>query len=168
LHTPKQLRCSWPAYKDIDGSLYVSTPAGYDKHTRHHGIYTQQEYSNFRVPPTSVPVTLISLPTGWKISGPIFKRFQQPLLAPPGAFQDYLEALQPWESSLFQCLEMTVYPTELVTLLISDSFLSASDGSIKFSNHASFGWALSLPNGRRLAKCSGPAYGIKPSSYRAE
>jgi hypothetical protein len=25
LHTPKQLRCSWPAYKDIDGSLYVST-----------------------------------------------------------------------------------------------------------------------------------------------
>jgi hypothetical protein len=40
---------------------------------------------------------------------------------------------------------MNIYPTELVSLLISHSFLSASDGSVKFTTHASFGWLSSLP-----------------------
>jgi hypothetical protein len=69
---------------------------------------------------------------------------------------------------MFHSLEMHVYPTEMVSLLISHSFLSASDGSVKFSTHASFGWSLSLPNGQRLATCSGPVFGIKPTSYRAD
>jgi hypothetical protein len=72
--------------------------------------------------------------------------FQLPLTPTPGAFTDFLEALTPWESTMFHSLEMHVYPTEMVSLLISHSFLSASDGSVKFSTHASFGWSLSLPN----------------------
>jgi hypothetical protein len=92
----------------------------------------------------------------------------QPQCSDPGAFDDYLAALQPWESSLFQCLEMKAYPTEVASLLTSNPFVSASDGSVKFATHGSFGWIISLPNGRRLATCSGPVYGAKPSSYRAE
>jgi hypothetical protein len=113
-------------------------------------------------------VTICPHHTGWTISGPISQLFQFPPNPNPGAFTDYLEALTPWESTLFHSLEMNVYPTDVVSLFISNSFLSASDGSVKFSNHASFRWSLSLPNGRRLATCSGPVYGVKPTSYRAE
>jgi hypothetical protein len=87
-----------------------------------------------------------------------------------GAFLDYLATLQPWESLLFHSLEMKAYPTKMASLLISNTFLSASDWSIKFSTHPwlSFRWSLSLPNGRRLATCSGPVYGAEPSSYHGE
>jgi hypothetical protein len=51
---------------------------------------------------------------------------------------------------------------------ISNTFLSTSDGSIKFLTHGSFGWSLSLSNGRCLATCSRPVYGAKPSSYHVE
>jgi hypothetical protein len=113
-------------------------------------------YKNYWVPSTSVPVTIYPRHNGWTISGPILSlQFQFPPIPNPGAFMDYLEALALWESTLFHCLEMNIYPTEMVSLLISNSFLSASDGSVNFSkNHSAFGWSLSLPNGRRLATCS--------------
>jgi hypothetical protein len=168
LHKPNQLRCKWPAYKDADGYIYISTPSGYDRHSKHNGTYSIQEYKNYRVPSTSVPVSICPRHDGWRISGPISHLFQLPPTPTPGAFADYLETLAPWESTLFHSLDMHVYPTEMVSLLTSNSFLSASDGSVKFSTHASFGWILSLPNGLRLATCSGPAYGAKPTSYRAE
>jgi hypothetical protein len=56
----------------------------------------------------------------------------------------------------------------MVSLLNSNPFRNASDGSIEFSTHGSFGWSVSLPNGKHLATCSGPVYAAKPSSYRAE
>jgi hypothetical protein len=49
-------------------------------------------------------------------------------------------ALEPWESLLFHSLEMKAYPTKMASLLISNTFLSANDGSIKFSTHGTFGW----------------------------
>jgi hypothetical protein len=152
----------------MDGYLYISTPSGYDWHSKHNGTDSIQEYKNYQVPLTSVAVTICPRPNGWKISGPISPLFQFPPTPTPGAFTDYLDALAPWESTLFHSLEMNIYPIEMVSLLISNSFLSTSDGSVKFSHHASFGWSLSLPNGRRLATCSRPAYGAKPTSYQAE
>jgi hypothetical protein len=131
----------------MDGYLYVSTPSGYDRHSKHNGTYSIQAYKNHQVPLTSVPVTICPRHNGWRISGPISQLFQFPPTPNPGAFMDYLEALAPWESTLFHSLEMNVYPTDVVSLFISNSFLSASDGSVKFSNHASFGWSLCLPNG---------------------
>jgi hypothetical protein len=50
----------------------------------------------------------------------------------------------------------------------SQSFISASDGSVRLQDHGAFGWCISLPCGRRLATCAGPVFGTKPSSYRAE
>ena len=43
----------------------------------------------------------------------------------------------------------------------------AADGSVK-GPKASFGWVISTQQARRIATCSGPAYGAKPGSYRAE
>jgi hypothetical protein len=148
----------------MDGTLYIAHSDGYDKHFKHHGTYSIQEFKNVSVLKMSVPVTISSTTCGWKISAPISHLHQPPPIPAPGAFSNYLEALKPWESSLFHSLEMKVYPTDMVSLLNSNPFRSASDGSIKFSTHGSFRWSISLPNGRRLATCSGPVYGVKPSS----
>ena len=56
---------------------------------------------------------------------------------------------------------------QLIQYVTTNEFLMASDGSVK-GPKASFGWVLSTPKGTRLARCSGPAYGLKPTSYRAE
>ena len=48
-----------------------------------------------------------------------------------------------------------------------DEFDAASDGSVYRNGSAAFGWILSVQE-CRLVQCSGPAYGHKPSSYRAE
>jgi hypothetical protein len=45
--------------------------------------------------------------------------------------------------------------------------LTVSDGSDD-AGSMTFGWVISLPNGRRLAHCAGPAYGPTGSSFRAE
>jgi hypothetical protein len=43
----------------------------------------------------------------------------------------------------------------------------ASDGSVQ-EHRASFAWVIATEEGVRLATCSGPAYGCKPTSYGAE
>jgi hypothetical protein len=60
-----------------------------------------QEFKNVSVPKTSVPVTISSTTCGWKISGPISHLHQPPPIPAPGAFSNYLAALEPWESSLY-------------------------------------------------------------------
>jgi hypothetical protein len=102
------------------------------------------------------------------MSGPISQFYRSPLIPPSGAFSDYLAALTPWESLLFHSLAMKAFPNKMVSLVISNIFRGASDRYFKFLTHGSFGWSLSLPNGRRLATCSGPVYGAKRSSYHAE
>jgi hypothetical protein len=59
------------------------------------------------------------------------------------------------------------FPT-VVQLLIGKPFSCTSDGSVRFLREGSFGWALSLNDGDKLAHCSGPVFGSKPTSYRAE
>jgi hypothetical protein len=112
---PDQLRCKWPAYKDSDGSLYISTPSGYDRHRKHRGSYSVQAYSNFQVPPSSVPVSIHPSPNGWKIQSPVCS-LHKVLQSPPGAFSDFLADLQPWESSLFHTITLQAFPTEIATL----------------------------------------------------
>jgi hypothetical protein len=63
---------------------------------------------------------------------------------------------------------MKAYLTDMASLLISNTFFSASDGSVKLSTHGSFRWSLSLPKNVILATCSGPVYSAEPCSYRTE
>jgi hypothetical protein len=127
---PDSLRCTWPAYKDTDGSLYVATSAGYIRHIKRRGSYTNQDFTTHQVPSTSAPASISPNSTGWTIQPPISAILHTPSPSPPGAFTDFLDALQPWESSLFHTLTMHTFPTEAATLLRSHSFISASDGSV--------------------------------------
>jgi hypothetical protein len=76
------------------------------------------------------------------ILAPTSALFWSPPTPPPGAFSDFLEALQPWESSLFHSIDMKAYPTEVASLLRSYSFISASDGSVKFTTHPWLVWLV--------------------------
>ena len=86
---------------------------------------------------------------------------------PPPYFLDYMNHLSPWDSELFHSLQLQCNVYELMSALQENTFRSASDGSVIDLSHASFGWVLSI-NRRRLVQCSGPVYGYKPTSYRAE
>ena len=96
--------------------------------------------------------------------------------APPvlATFTEFLLSLALWENQLFPDLTMHVDCFEFIHLvnthtpdvapihLITVSDRSDDDGSM------TFGWAIALPTGRRLAHCAGPAYGPYGSSFRAE
>jgi hypothetical protein len=51
---------------------------------------------------------------------------------------------------------------------IFHGFRAASDGSVRYNIHGVFGWTMSTPNGEQGAWGMGPAYGMRPQSYRAE
>jgi hypothetical protein len=61
----------------------------------------------------------------------------------------------------FACLVDSQVLDESAIQLITVSDGSDDEGSM------SFGWIIALPNGRRLARCAGPAYGPTGSSFRA-
>jgi hypothetical protein len=83
----------------------------------------------------------------------------------PATFQDYLLTLAEWETELFSELTMLVDCYEVIWLVKTTPLcntaihlLMTSDGSDN-AGAMTFGWILSLSNGQRLARCSGPAYG---------
>ena len=87
---------------------------------------------------------------------------------PAGTFSEFLQQLDPRETSLFPLLQLFSFPTTIAAYLSNSKASTASNGSVIFSRHGAFGWCLSLRNGTRLATCAGPAFGAKPSFYRAE
>jgi hypothetical protein len=74
--------------------------------------------------------------------------------------------MEPWEKQLLQHMEILVL-METITHQPQQQLIIASDGSVQ-DHRAAFGWIITTTGGIRIAKCSGPAYGYKPSSYRAE
>jgi hypothetical protein len=88
--------------------------------------------------------------------------------SPPRTFTDYLSTLEQWEQLLFDNLDLTVSPYDILTTMDSNvPIYSASDGSVK-DHQGSFGWLLSSPDGTVILGCSGPAYGKQMKSYRAK
>ena len=91
----------------------------------------------------------------------------------PASFSDYIETLDEWERELLQEVEINDDVYVLVSAIISHA--SNSDGEILATSDGSapnfvgtFGWSLSLSNGKRLAKNKGPAPGHRTTSFRAE
>jgi hypothetical protein len=113
-------------------------------------------------------VTIEALNDGWNIVGPIHRRFFPCKYPPPETFEEYLQRLSPSIAALFYTVEFTRPPQEIALLLIADNFRGVSDGLISFHTDGYFGWTISLSDGTQLVRCSGPVYGYKPTSYRAE
>jgi hypothetical protein len=177
LYSSDRLRRQWPFYFDHStGDLFVRNPTGFTRciaidSIRFSPISELEQHSS----PSSFPVS--ARPT---IQGEFWIAIIRPLVIPPfcydppSTFLEFLTTLELWERELFSDLTMQVDCFEFIQLvnsqLITDSsaqLITVSDGSDD-SGSMTFGWAVALPNGQRLATCAGPAYGPSGSSFRAE
>jgi ribonuclease HI/predicted RNA-binding Zn-ribbon protein involved in translation (DUF1610 family) len=80
--------------------------------------------------------------------------------------QQTIPTLPRWQSELLQNMTMQ-RPEEELKEEIKQHLKIASDGSVQ-GNRASFAWTIATATGTRLATGSAPAFGCKPTSYRAE
>ena len=85
----------------------------------------------------------------------------------PTSLPALVETLDPWEQYLLRDLEFLVPEQTIWDAVSSHQCIFASDGSAP-KTRGSFAWVLSDTGGNRLAQCSGPVFGHKISSYRAE
>jgi hypothetical protein len=96
---------------------------------------------------------------------------------PPATFHQFLAQFEPWETQLFPELHMAVDCYKFLDLVNSQQIddtdntamhlITVSKGS-NDSGSMTFGWVIALPEGRCLARCSGPAFGPSGSSFQAE
>jgi hypothetical protein len=76
------------------------------------------------------------------------------------------QQMDEWERQLLQGMEILV-AHDIFLHQITQPMMIACDGSVQ-DHRASYGWIMSTTDGTRLAKCTGPAYGYRPTSFRAE
>lgn len=168
----RQQACAY--FDSNDDSLYLQVPnGGFRRYSLDGEFFTNvsQAGEQVQIPPTALPTTMHINDEGmpeWSSPNLRSTIFHTPRGPPPGTFEEFLADLPPWESSLFHSLQLETDPFTLLDYLISEPFSCTSDGSVRFLREGSFGWALSLNNNTNLAHCSGPVFGSKPTSYRAE
>jgi hypothetical protein len=147
----------------------------YDVITQHvkapgRGGYHEEAYATTNeIPSHAIPAEAVSCPDNIIRIKSCKSLYENPVVPiPPSNFEDYLFHLEPWEAHLFHTLQWHAPIEEVLEVLTKDEyFLIASDGGVT-DFHASFGWVLCSKDGDRLVSCSGPAFGYRPSSYRAE
>lgn len=167
-----QLRRQWQTWQVANSNqLYVLDDSGtFTSHQRLHACYDKDPLLEQQaLPPDAMPVDVTDTDQTYRV-GPNYHRWAEPPTPPVATWQmpDHFQTLsQPWEQQLLGAIELLVPQDELITAMTMAAVKVAADGSVQGSR-ASFGWVLSDKDGRRLARCNGPAYGAKPTSYRAE
>ena len=165
----KQLRRNWKTlYHVRTRRLFVTINSETQVFSKLDDTFHIQPWRQ-RIPSASRPVTICDTNTGWKIQAPVCRQYHVPISLPPASFLDFLQS-QPntSDSALFHTVDFLQSPFLIAHILVADKFLGVSDGSVRYNKEGAFGWIISLSDGTRLVRCSGPVYGAKPSSYRAE
>jgi hypothetical protein len=174
-----QLRRSWPYYYDRDlGDLFVRQESGYLRCVTSDAVrFSPISQIDWHPTSTSIPVHARRTIQGdeWIPLIPYPVANPTPLVTTtPATFSDFLSSLAEWETELFSDLIMHEDCYEIVRLVETQrtrttqvQLLTVSDGSDD-AGAMTFGWIISLPDGTRLARCSGPAFGPYGSSFRAE
>ena len=166
----KELRREWPLLFEPDEDVvYRSTSEGWTRHKKLYSDFDQDPADTISEPPlTAVPCDIRFRGT-WTMQLDNYQNLQPPQSEPlpASSIHEVIETLDKWEKDLLQDLEFLVPETDVWEAMEAEHCIFVSDGSAP-APKGSFGWVLSTPNGRRLARCSGPAYGLKPNSYRAE
>lgn len=186
LHEPNNQRMAWPFYLDPysntfysrQGTSLLAFSGDGRKFKNDNGMPCDT------VPPTSYPVDTYIPPSlvkagivdveqisNWLVQQPANPQKPTTPVTVPTDFMAYLGTLEAWEHDLFVDTSWA-FDYDYLTIaqhISTQSFLVASDGaSDPISGKASFGWVLADSTGQVLVTCSGPVYGLKPSSYRAE
>jgi hypothetical protein len=171
------LRRRWPCYYDeSDSAIYVRQTTGFIRCVSIDPIrFTEESTIEWQPTPTSFPIHARRTIQGdaWIPTIPTIRPVQRPTSS-PSTFVEFLTTLDGWEAQLFSQLTMDVDCYAFLNLVNTQPLdetevhlLTMSDGSDD-DGAMTFGWIISLPNGNRLARCAGPAFGPYGSSFRAE
>jgi hypothetical protein len=195
LHDGSTLRRTWNTYFDIRYNfLYRQTPEGWTQYELFDTRFLNGIHRDWTPTQSSVPVTIEQLSRDcWQLTHPPSIIYHPSPVLIPATLHEYLAQLPSWEHHLFADLILLYEPYDILQrinlrpLTIADALftpstpnddgtpthddpiwklLMVSDGS-ESSMKMTFGWALCLHDGTRLAYCSGPAFG-RGSSHRAE
>ena len=169
LYPSHKQRMKWAAYTSANTeSVYIRKPGGYQVYYLI-GVQTTSSppCMESELPEDAIPVDMDDCSPGWRVSP---TSTQLPPLAPlsrPLLFTEYIASLPEWDKQLFDDLTIDTDVFTLADILSSNIFTAASNGSVIANSYAAFGWVLSIAD-TQVASCSGPVYGYKPTSYRAE
>ena len=166
---PAEMRRSWPLWHDpVSDRMYSRGKDCYHSHMKLRHSYDRDILMDHpHIPATSVPADVTATDTTWRV---LHSTTAWAIPAKPTLSHDIhltTRHLDRWELELLQHLELKVPMEELMHHLLTSDIVIASDGSVK-NKRASFGWVISTTDGDRLAECQGPAFGLDPTSYRAE
>jgi hypothetical protein len=171
-----KMRRKWEYLHDpLTDRLFQQCPYGFTQHSKITVDYDKtpdQTPTHSSIPPTAVPVDVIDRPYTWSIqihSHTVqFDPETQDIAPQVATVLELLPIMDAWEIHLLYHLEMDDATEDTIwTALTTKSCIIATDGSAP-AGKGSFAWVISDTNGNILAKCHGPTFGYKISSYRSE
>jgi len=169
LEPAKNMRREWPFWHDPQSNrLYHKTADGSIQQCNRL-IYDFDRENSTEVddiPAAAVPVDVEPQARTWRMTAH-YNTWAIPVPPPEhNTLTEYINGLDEWERTLLKGLTLQV-PEDEFFRLISEPTVLSTDGSVQ-GHRASFGWVLSTLDGHRFATIVGPAFGCKPTSYRAE
>ena len=172
-----ELRREWPAYLDeVKQYLFVRTCDGYKVYTKSGPLQFAATDSTAPCPtPTSYPVKAIAnLGDTWTLLHRDSLLSSTPVSFDPSSFESFVSTMEDWEKPLLSTIDWSSGPFEIAQTF--DDIVQTGrqleltvvgDGSVS-KGSMSFGWAIAIKRGPILVQGSGPAFGAKDSSFRAE
>ena len=92
------------------------------------------------------------------------KAMQMPRKRPAGTFQEHIQSLKLWETSLLANVQLTEDPFTLTSQIAPNATTGiATDGAV-LHQQGTFRWTLSMQTGTFLITCSSPVYRCSPTS----
>jgi hypothetical protein len=180
-------RRNWPAWHDpISEDICFCKASHCERHprpNRSHCCLPDSTKTLPAIPSRSFPICVTDQGLEWQLQLPIHQMLPMPPAPVHHTFQDSIKSLDNWETELFVDLMLHHRETALIDLMVAATpceiepalvspgtkfkLIGASNGSVmRFST---FGWICCLADGEEeIVSCAGPAFGAKPSSFRAE
>jgi hypothetical protein len=165
----EQRRRHWTFWYDQQTDrLYQFTE---DRITQHHRMWYDFDEDGTMIdalPESAIPVDVERRDHAWRL-----KQYtpRQPATGTTteedvNTISQRIQQLQQWEKELLEGVHMQLQDNTMKHEFTRPLKI-ASDGSVQ-GHRASYAWIIANEEGMRLATCKGPAYGCKPTSYRAE
>jgi hypothetical protein len=171
LCTGDRLCQTWSAYYDnLEDTVYCQTVDGYAHFTREVPGYVLSELADWQPTEHFHPVRLQTLMDPYfEICGDLQATYYSIPVPSPTTFDQFVQTLPDWEQDILENVVFHLLPFQLATLFESSALNETnplqiqfvSDGS-QIRDQMSFGWAMSTPDGTRLATCAGPGFGLWP------
>ena len=151
-------------YSATNDTLYCNTSLGITKHSRILYDFDKDEDEIVeQLPSDSVPVQVRGTPHTWVIPRPIATRDAIESQDNPSTIMELLDMIQPWERHLLAGTRFIQPESDVWSALCSQPCTMVLDGSAPYGKGA-FAWVISINQGNRLVRCSGPAFGKAISS----